>query len=149
METVIMEQKEVFISIRSVHGYDQPDSETLDFMTDGVMSIDENGCRLSYMESEVTGMPGTLTTFKVSDDGVVIDREGFVTSSMQFREGVKDAFLYTTPYGTARLGIDTRKVRNDLSSGGGKLEIDYVVNMEHLVTMRNRFIIDVKEQGAI
>ena len=144
-----MEQKEVFISIRSVHGYDQPDAETLDFMTDGVMKVDENGCSLSYMESEVTGMPGTLTTFRVSGDGVVIDREGFVTSSMEFREGTKDAFLYSTPYGTARLGIDTRKVRNGLGAGGGKLEIDYVVNMEHMVSMRNRFIIDVKEQGAI
>ena len=144
-----MEQKDVFISIRSVHGYDQPDSETLDFMTDGVMRVDENGCSFSYMESEVTGMPGTLTTFRLSDDGVVIDREGFVTSSMEFREGTKDAFLYNTPYGTARLGIDTRKVRNSLGASGGKLEIDYVVNMEHMVAMRNRFIIDVKEQGAI
>ncbi len=142
-------QKDVVISIHSVHGYDQNDTEELDFTTDGVMSLEEDGCSLSYMESEVTGMPGTLTTFRVNPDGIVVDREGFVTSRMQFREGMKDSVMLATPYGTARLGIDTRKIRNNLGCRGGNLEIEYVVNMEHVVAMRNRFIIDVKEQGAI
>ena len=142
-------EKDVVISIRSVHGYDQSDMETLDFSTDGVMRCDENGCSLSYMESEVTGMPGTLTTFHVRPDGIIVDREGFITSRMQFKEGTKDSVMFATPYGTAKLGIDTRKIRNNLDACGGNLEIDYVVNMEHVVAMRNRFIIDVKEQGAI
>ena len=142
-------QKDVVISIHSVHGYDQNDMEELDFTTDGVMSLEEDGCSLSYMESEVTGMPGTVTTFRVNPDGIVVDREGFVTSRMQFREGVKDSVMLATPYGTAKLGIDTRKIKNNLGCRGGNLEIDYVVNMEHVVAMRNRFIIDVKEQGAI
>ena len=142
-------QKEVVISIHSVHGYDQNDMEELDFTTDGIMSLEEDGCSLSYMESEVTGMPGTLTTFRVNPDGIVVDREGFVTSRMQFREGVKDSVMLATPYGTAKLGIDTRKIKNNLGCRGGNLEIDYVVNMEHVVAMRNRFIIAVKEQGAI
>ncbi len=144
-----MDKKDVLITIRSVHGYDLNDAETLDFTTDGVMSFDEGGCSLSYMESEVTGMPGTMTTFRVNPDGIVVDREGFITSRMQFKEGLKDSVMLSTPYGTARLGIDTRKIRNNLGHRGGNVEIDYVVNMEHMMAMRNRFIIDVKEQGAI
>ena len=140
--------KEVFISIQSIHGYDLNDTETMDFITDGEYSFDENGCRLSYFESEVTGMPGTRTTMSVTDDAVTVDRSGEIWSRMKFKEGLKDAFLYSTPYGTAKLGIDTRKISKHLTPDGGKIEIDYVVNMEHLIAMRNKFIVNIKKQGA-
>lgn len=141
-------KKDVFISIKSVHGYDLEETEEMDFITDGEYIFGEDGCVLSYNESEVTGMPGTRTVMSVSSDGIVVDRSGEIWSRMNFKEGLRDAFLYSTPYGTAKLGIDTRKISKELSPAGGKIEIDYVVNMEHLIAMRNKFIVDIKEQGT-
>ena len=139
--------KDVLISINSIHSYDQDDEDSLEFTTDGYYYYDgENGC-LSYMETEVTGMEGTRTSVIVMPDQVVVDRDGTVTSRMIFREGVKDSFQYTTPFGAATMGIDTRRIRHHMDDNGGKLEIDYVVDMEHAVVTRNKFQITVQQIG--
>ena len=135
--------KDVWISINSIHSYDQEDEDRLEFSTDGHYYFDgENGC-LTYMETEVTGLEGTRTSVIVMPDQVVVDRDGLVTSRMIFREGLRDAVQYSTPFGAATLGIDTRRIRHHMDENGGQLEIDYVVDMEHAVASRNRFQITV------
>ena len=138
--------KDVWISINSIHSYDQVDEDSLEFSTDGHYYFDgENGC-LTYMESEVTGLEGTRTSVIVMPDQVVVDRDGMITSRMIFREGLRDAFQYTTPFGAATMGVDTRRIRKHMDENGGKVEIDYVVDMEHAVAARNRFQITVTEK---
>ena len=139
--------KDVVIRIHSVHGYDlEEDEECMDFTTDGVYSYENGVSRLSYMESEVTGLPGTRTCVEVSPEGIVVDRDGYVTSRMEFKEGLKSSFLYNTPYGTATMGIDTRRVSHSFNEHGGRAEIDYVIDMEHAIAGRNKFLINVTEQ---
>ena len=139
--------KDVLISINSIHSYDQADEDSLEFTTDGYYYYDgENGC-LSYMESEVTGLEGTRTSVIVMPDQVVVDRDGTVTSRMIFREGLKNSFQYSTPFGAATLGIDTRRIRREMDEKGGRVEIDYVVDMEHAVVARNKFQITVQQIG--
>lgn len=142
------QQKNVFITIHSVQGYGEQDAEEMDFETDGTYSYGEDLSMLSYEESEVTGMEGTTTTMSFENGAVTVDRMGTVSSTMLFREGMRDAFLYSTPYGNAKLGIDTKKVTGALNACGGRVEIDYIVNMEHLVAVRNRLTVDIREQGA-
>ena len=137
--------KDVWISINSIHSWDAEDQDRLEFTTDGYYFYDgENGC-LSYMESEVTGLEGTRTSVIVTPHQVVVDRDGLITSRMVFQEGVKDTFQFATPYGSANLGIDTRSIHRSLNDSGGQLEIDYVVDMEHAVSSRNKFQITIRE----
>ncbi len=138
--------KDVWISINSIHSYDQEDEDSLEFSTDGHYYFDgENGC-LTYMESDVTGLEGTRTSVIVMPDQVVVDRDGMVTSRMIFREGLRDAFQYATPFGSATMGIDTRRISRQIGENGGNVEIEYVVDMEHTVASRNRFQITVTEK---
>ncbi len=137
--------KDVWISINSIHGCEQEDEENLEFTTDGYYCYEDGiGC-LSYEESEVTGLEGTRTSMIVMPDQVVVDRDGLITSRMVFKEGTKSAFLYDTPYGQATMGINTRKIQRSIDENGGKVEIDYVVDMEHAVVTRNRFQIVVRQ----
>ena len=65
--------KDVVISIHSIHGYDlDQEEERIDFTTDGLYSYENGVSRLSYMESEVTGLPGTRTSVEVSPEGIVV-----------------------------------------------------------------------------
>ncbi len=140
--------KDVWISINSIHSYDQEDEDRLESSTDGHYYFDgENGC-LTYLESEVTGLEGTRTSVIVMPDQVVVDRDGVVTSRMIFREGERDAFQYSTPFGAATMGVDTRRIRHQMNEDGGRVEVDYVVNMEHVVASRNRFQITVTEKKS-
>ena len=137
--------KNVWISINSIHSYDEDDEDRLEFSTDGYYYYEDGvGC-LSYLETEVTGLEGTRTSLVMMPDQVVVDRDGLVTSRMVFKEGSKSAFLYDTPFGQATMGIDTRKIRRDINENGGRVEIDYVVDVEHALVSRNKFQITVKQ----
>ncbi len=139
--------KDVMIHINSIYNYALGDEDSLEFSTDGHYLYDgEVGC-LSYMESEVTGMEGTRTSMIVMPEQVVVDRDGAVSSRMVFKAGEKNSVLYNTPFGSATMSIDTKRISHSLGESGGSVEIDYVVDMEHNILTRNRFQITVKQIG--
>ena len=139
--------KDVVISIRAIQACGMDDEDLVEFTTDGLYTFDgEVGC-LTYMETEVTGLEGTRTSVMVMPDQVVVDRDGLITSRMVFKEGSRDSFLYNTPYGTATMNINTRRIHRQVGEHGGNVEIDYVVDMEHAVVTRNKFQLNITEQN--
>lgn len=143
--------KEVVISINSIHALDRDDEDTMEFTTDGLYSYDSGVSTLSYYESEVTGLSGTKTSVRIKPDEIVVDREGSMKSRMVFREGQRNSFVYSTPFGNAAMGIDTRSIRHNFNENGGSMEIDYILNMEHVVVTRNRFrlkVTDINTNGG-
>lgn len=140
--------KDVIIDISSRFNLEQEDEDSLDFTTDGFYLLEGDTACISYFETEVTGMEGTRTSLFVMPDQVVVDREGTVTSRMVFKEGLQSSFLYQTPYGEAKLGLRTRRIRQSMGPEGGKVEIEYVVDMEHAMVSRNQFHISVRELPA-
>lgn len=141
--------KDVLISMHSVQGYDRDDQQVIDFTTDGHYFRDGDAVCFSYMESEVTGLEGTRTSVIIKPDHVVIDRDGSITSRMIFKEGEKNSFPYDTPFGTAILGVKTRKISQSFNDNGGDLEVDYVVDMEHALVARNKIQLNIREQRGI
>ena len=139
--------KDVWISFHSVNGYDDEEPDSLEFFTDGKYLFQDDLACLSYQESEVTGLEGTRTSVTILPDRVVVDRAGTVQSRMVFQEGSKSSFLYSTPFGQATMGVDTRSIRQSVNEHGGEVEIDYVVDMEHAVVARNRFSITIQQRG--
>ena len=138
--------KDVVISIRSIHGLGEESEDRIEFTTDGLYHYEDGTGYLSYLESEVTGLPGTETCVEIRPDEVVVDRRGGVTSRMVFRRGEKHRFQYETPFGMATLGMDTKRIRHDFGADGGSVEIDYVLNVEHAIVERNRFTLNVRVQ---
>ena len=137
--------KEVVISIHSLQDYDGDEDNSLEFTTDGLYSFKDGKGHISYYESEVTGLPGTRTEVSIGADEVIVDREGSITTRMVFKPGCRNNFLYSTPYGTATMGIDTRKICHNFGEHGGSMEIDYVLDMEHVAVTRNKFKLNVRE----
>lgn len=138
--------KDVVISICSLIDYGLEEEDRIEFSTDGVYSYDGDTVHIAYLESEVTGLQGTRTSVKVLPDRVIVDRRGNLTNRMEFRAGQKNSFLYDTPVGSATMNMNTRRLSHDFGPGGGKLEIDYVLDMEHTVVSRNKFQLTVREQ---
>ena len=139
--------KDVIISITGSQYEASGPEDAIELVTDGQYCYKNGSGTLTYMESELTGMEGTKTSFIFSPEEVVLSREGTLTSRMVFREGKKRTFLYDTPYGSTTMGLDTHSIRSTLGERGGELEIDYIVDFDHAVVGRNRFKINVKEQG--
>lgn len=138
--------KDVVISIRSLIDYGLEEEDRIEFSTDGVYQMADGVAHIAYLETEVTGLQGTRTSVKVTPEKVIVDRRGGLTSRMEFFPGEKSSFLYETPMGMATMNMNTRNVRHRFDKNGGELEIDYVLDMEHTVVSRNKFLLTVREQ---
>jgi len=138
--------KDVVIKIRSVSCADPGQDDCIEFTTDGVYSYEDGVGKVSYLESEVTGLAGTLTSVEIGPEEIVVDRRGGITSRMVFRKGERNRFQYETPYGMATMGIDTRRISHCFDDRGGTMDVDYVLNVEHTVVAKNKFHMDVAEQ---
>ena len=138
--------KDVVISISSIHRFEEGEEDRIEFTTDGLYRFEGDTGYLCYLESEVTGMPGTETCVEIRPDEVVVDRRGGITGRMVFRRGEKNSFQYETPFGMATMGMDTKKIRHDFNASGGSMVIDYVLDVEHAIVERNRVTLSVSEQ---
>ena len=140
----VMRMKDVIISVTGVQqGVNGPDA--MELVTAGQYGQDEKETLLTWQESELTGMEGTKTSLCVQPRSVVLSREGTLNTRMEFGEGRKRYFLYETPFGSATMGLNTRRIVNRLGAHGGEIEIDYSVDMDDTIVGRNRFFIRVQE----
>ena len=140
--------KSVIISIRGVQTLNDDPPGVIELVTEGrLMDCGDAGYTLSYQESEITGLEGTLTTFQVEPDCITLMRMGESNSQMVFQPGRRHFSMYDTPYGALSIGVNTKKMRADLDENGGEIEIDYAIEIDHAVAGENTFRIDVREKG--
>ena len=140
------EKLPVLIKVRGEQYFDDIDPDSTELTTDGTMELTEDGMILSYEETELTGMAGTTTTFAVAGPRVVLTRSGSVNSQMVFEEGKQHTSLYETPFGELSIDIQTSRLLHNLTERGGLMEIKYYIAVEHMVTGRTCFKVQVKRK---
>ena len=140
-------KKPVIISIKGAQNTEDGNEEIMELVTQGVLSGEEGDYSLTYPESELTGLEGTITTFHIEKDRITLLREGALNSQMVFREGEKHFSLYETPYGGLMLGVKTHKARSSIGQSGGALEIRYGLEIDNEDIGENFFNIKVTEPG--
>ena len=141
-------EKNVVISIKGMQKYNDTDPDVIELVTQGRLTREGGSYTLSYQESELTGLEGTLTTIQVDGEQVTLMRVGEFTSQMVFQEGRRHLSMYNTPYGAMAIGVNTRHLLAELNDQGGDIEIDYSIEIDHALAGRNVFQISVKEDGA-
>lgn len=138
--------KAVVISIIGSQSDGKGESNDVELITDGTYNYENGEGTFSYLESPLTGMDGTKTSITVSPMGVVMTREGTLNTRMIFEEGKKHNFVYDTPFGSATMGINTRRIVRDMDEHGGSVEIDYLVDYQQALVGHNCFKFSVREQ---
>ena len=140
-------EKDVIISIKGTQKYENADQDVIELVTEGRLEREGGSYTLSYQESELTGLEGTLTTFQIEPERVTLLRVGEYNSQMVFEEGRRHMAMYNTPYGAMTVGVNTRHLLAELDDQGGDIEIDYAIEIDHTVAGRNVFQINVREAG--
>lgn len=142
--------KSVIISIKGKQSYENVEDETIELVTEGLLAKEGDGAyTLSYQESELTGLEGTLTTFQIEDGRITLMRHGEVNSQMVFEEGRRHLSMYNTPYGALAVGIKTHSMDCRMDDHGGSIEINYAIEIEHAVAGQNLFRIQVREKPPV
>ena len=142
-------EKDVVISIKGIQKYEDTDPDVIELVTEGRLTRVGESYTLSYQESELTGLEGTLTTIQVDGEQVTLMRVGEFTSQMVFQEGRRHLSMYNTPYGAMAIGVNTRRLLADLNDHGGDIEIDYAIEVDHAIAGRSIFQIRVKEADGV
>ena len=142
-------EKDVIISIRGTQDYSGTDPDTMELVTEGKLAVQDGALCLSCEESELTGMEGTTTVFQVEPEKVTLLRLGSVQSEMVFEEGRRHMSLYSTPYGNMEIGVRARRLNSTLELTGGRLEIDYDIEINHMLAGQSLFRIDVRENTPV
>ena len=124
-------KKDVALAIRGSQRYQDQEPEVIELMTDGTMGFRNGGWDISYEETELTGMAGVTTTFRVEPGKVTLDRTGALKSQMIFQENVVHESLYRMPFGALMLSVKATSVFFDILPDGGVIDLSYNIEIEN------------------
>ncbi len=120
----------VILRIDSLQQTPDGEPERTRLTTAGTLETDGEAVVLTYEESALTGLEGTVTSFRVEPTRAVLERRGTLESRMVFQPGVEDCSLYDMGFGALMIRVRGVELRSDLSPDGGTLEIRYEVVIE-------------------
>ncbi len=141
-----MKEKKVVIFLHSVQTYDGTTPNFTELVTEGTLASGGDGeIVLTYHESELTGMSGTVTRFRVRDGLLILERIGTVNSQMLFQKGRPCSTLYETPWGTASVDIATSYFDCHIGERGGIMKLRYAVTIEGQLMGETAVHVRVKE----
>lgn len=138
-------KKDVWLSIASTQRFAGCDEENIDLVTQGLLYEKNGKYYIAYDESEITGLEGTKTTVKLAGKNISLIRTGTYPAHMLFDENKRHVGLYNTVIGSAMtIATHTSRVINTIDEHGGKLRIDYTVELDGGIMGEHSFIMQVE-----
>ena len=120
----------VMLNVRGVQRYQDQEPEVIELTTEGTMERQKEVWVLSYEESDLTGLAGVTTAFRVGPRGVVLKRTGKLQNQMIFMEGRRHESLYQIDIGALMIAVRATSVKSDLTEQGGTVDIVYNIEIE-------------------
>lgn len=123
------------------------ESEKMEIKTLGKFCINDGRAEISYDESEITGMKGSVTSVSygvTAPEVVTMLRTGEVSAALVFEKGRRHHCVYSTPYMPFEVCVKTFDVKNRLAESG-ELELDYVVEIRGAAAERNKFYMKIMD----
>ena len=134
----------VVLSIRGRQCYDGQEPDVIELVTEGEMAFTNGGWDISYEETELTGMAGVTTTFRVEPGKVTLRRSGKLRSEMVFQEGVRHESLYQLDFGALLMTVTAKQVYYDIVSDGGSIDIVYNIEIENSAAGTVDYHLDIR-----
>ena len=141
-------ENNVIISIRGRQTRPGEEDEVIDLLTEGTLERTGDTFLLSYEESPVTGLENTHTTFRIEPACISLLRTGAYHSELVFARERRHLSLYDTPFGSLSVGVRTHSLSSELDEHGGVIDLDYALELDHMLAGRNFFHITVQEKGT-
>lgn len=139
-----MEQN-AMISVSGTQNIPGEAPETIELVTRGTYCYEPGKATVSYVETQMTGLEGVLTTFTVEDGArVTLERTGKVNSRMEFAAGNRCNSLYDVGDAALLLTVHTRSVTVLLNANGGIFDLEYDLDIENTHCGTNQYHIEVR-----
>lgn len=132
-------KKDVWLGISSVQEFEGCPPEHIDLVTQARLYKRNGKFYISYDESELTGLEGTRTTVKLDGKTVTMIRTGTYASEMFFSENQRHVGLYNMGCGAMTISTHTSRVDNRIGEDGGRLVIDYSIEIDNNLAGQHHF----------
>lgn len=123
-------KKEVILSIQGRQTYQDQEPDVIELVTEGTLEYRDGGWDIQYEESDLTGLSGVTTTFRVEPDRVILNRTGKLRSEMVFREGESHNSLYQMEFGALMITVCASRIFVQLDDNGGMIDLVYTIDIE-------------------
>lgn len=137
-------EKTVVLSIHVQQKYMGQEPDVVELVTEGSLEAVDNGWKLCYEESDLTGLQGVRTTFQVQGKTVTLTRTGRLNSQMVFREGIPHDSLYRMEFGALMLTVCATKVVADITEDGGVIDLNYNIDIEQNAAGEIDYHLDIR-----
>ena len=123
--------RKVMLSVCGKQAYMDQEPDKIELVTEGTMELRDGGWDICYEESDLTGLGGVTTTFRVEPGKVTLRHTGNLVSEMVFQQGLSHESLYQMPFGALLLRVTSKLVFFDIVEDGGTIDLSYDIDIEN------------------
>ncbi len=120
----------VVLTIIGKQFYENQEPEVIELVTEGSLEQIPGGWDIVYQESDLTGMEGVTTCFRVEGDKITLTRSGKLHSQMVFQVGLLHESLYKLEFGALMIAVCATSLEYDITAGGGTVDLTYGIDIE-------------------
>ena len=120
----------VMLSVRGQQTYLGQEPDVIELVTEGTLEYVDDGWDLQYEETELTGLQGVTTLFRVESDRIILKRTGRLNSQMIFQKDVRHDSLYEMEFGALMISVCAKHIAVQLDSYGGVVDLIYSIEIE-------------------
>ena len=124
-------KKAVVLSLCGKQYYPGQDPDVIELVTDGTMEFRDGGWDICYEETELTGLAGVTTMFRLEPGQVILERTGRLQSKMVFQENVPHQSLYQMEFGALMLTVCANLIEASMGDDGGVVDLQYSIAIEN------------------
>lgn len=137
-------KKKVILSICGRQAYQDQDPDVIELVTEGVMEFRDSGWDICYLESDLTGLEGVTTVFRVEPGQVTLTRSGRLTSKMVFQTDVPHESLYQMDVGALLMRVCAKQILFDITPEGGFVDLVYTIEIENTAAGEVDYHLDIR-----
>lgn len=134
----------VMLRIQGKQSYADQEPDIIELDTEGTMEFRDGGWDIVYEESELTGLAGVFTTFRVEPGKVTLSRSGKLSSQMVFQQGTTHESLYRMEFGTLMISVTATSLFFDITPDGGVIDLVYDIVIENSAAGVIEYHLDIR-----
>lgn len=134
----------VMLSICGRQAYMDQEPDVIELITEGTMQYRDGGWDICYEETDLTGLSGVTTNFRVEPQKVILTRTGRLSSEMVFQEGVSHSSLYQMEFGAMMITVSATRIFAQLQDGAGIVDLVYDIEIEQSAVGTVDYHLDIR-----
>lgn len=137
--------KNISLFTKAIQTDPSGDKSEIEFFVEARYTEKNKAIYITYKETELSGMEGTTTTLRITEDSLSILRFGTYNSKLEFIKGEQTHTQYQTPYGSVEITINTKLLDIELHhSEKSKIYLQYSLETAGDEPLNNEIFISFK-----